>query len=224
MAVTLDQRLQLELVPAQMRFTAVISQVVAAELREPYLQWQKGITAAASQFEGYQRTEIYEPLPGKTPEWVTLIHFDDHDKLQSWLNSPQRQQWIDRFHEQFGSFNIRLLGGFGGWFSMQPQSKPVPGWRMVATVVLALYPVLMVLDLALAPAYAVWPKPVVLLASNIASVAILQWLLMPIVTGALQFWLRPLSEIGWTRSIAGLAVIVGILATFLITFSWLGYP
>ena len=57
-----------------------------------FLEWQRGISAAAAEFPGYQTTEVYPPQAGDQ-EWVVVVHFGDAKSLQDWLDSPKRAEW-----------------------------------------------------------------------------------------------------------------------------------
>ncbi len=83
MLQTTDQDLGLEIIAAKSRYTAIVTQRIDASRRDEYLQWQRGITAAASKYPGYSKTEVFEPIPNVIPEWVTLVHFHDNESLEN---------------------------------------------------------------------------------------------------------------------------------------------
>ena len=74
------------------RASSVISQVIPPGARDVFLEWQRGISAAAAEFPGYQTTEVYPPQAGDQ-EWVVVVHFGDAKSLQDWLDSPKRAEW-----------------------------------------------------------------------------------------------------------------------------------
>src|SRR5215210_7299449 len=77
------------------RASSVIVQRISPDSAEVFMEWQRGITAAAAEFPGYQTTEIYPPS-GPQEEWVVIIHFDAPRTLQDWLDSPKRAEWVAR--------------------------------------------------------------------------------------------------------------------------------
>ncbi|MEV5242753.1 hypothetical protein AB0K89_27135 [Streptomyces cinnamoneus] len=78
------------------------------------------------------------------------------------------------------------------------------------SVVLALYPTVMVLNLTVGAELDDLGVPgyLGLFLSNVLSVGILTWLLMPLVNRALAFWLVPRRTRGYRVHLAGAAVMV----------------
>jgi antibiotic biosynthesis monooxygenase (ABM) superfamily enzyme len=202
--------------------SAVIVQRIPNGAARWFMEWQQGVDEAAKTFAGFRGTDIYPPDEGD--EWVVVIHFDDAPALERWLNSPVRARLVDQLRATAGEFELRTLaGGFGAWFT-GPARKPgaaPPAWKMVVTVVLALFPTVMLLTafpgaytsrLGFAPA---------MLIGNILSVSILQWLVMPALTKVLGPWLAANSDEQRGRSIGGLLVILfalgGLVGLFWLT-------
>ncbi|MBK1646345.1 hypothetical protein CKO25_17160 [Thiocapsa imhoffii] len=217
-----DQDLGLDIIAAKSRYTAIVTQRIDPNRRDDYLQWQRGITAAASTFPGYVKTEVFEPIPNLIPEWVTLVHFKDNESLENWINSDERKHWTETFHQDFGAYDFQKLGGLDAWFSSVTGSAPIPDWRMAATVVLALYPTVMLWTLYVSPHLASLPFAASMLIGNIASVSILQWILMPAVTRVLSFWLQPTRSAGRAATIAGFVAIVVTLGGLAWIFETIG--
>ena len=76
--------------------TAVITHRVRAGREEGYEAWIHGISAAAREFPGHLGVSILRPQPGASPDYVIVLQFDDCDRLQSWLKSDIRKDWIQR--------------------------------------------------------------------------------------------------------------------------------
>src|SRR5689334_11214496 len=99
------------------RTSSVIVQRIPPEAAEAFLEWQHGITGAAALFPGYQETEIYPPA-GRQEEWVVVIHFDDLEALQRWLDSPERAGWIAKLPCERRDYRMQTApAGFGAWFA-----------------------------------------------------------------------------------------------------------
>ncbi|MGB5735453.1 MAG: hypothetical protein WBM40_13535 [Thiohalocapsa sp.] len=138
------------------------------------------------------------------------------------ITSDDRKDWTEKFHQDFGAYDFQELGGFDAWFSSVKGSAPTPDWRIVTAVVLALYPTVMLWTLYVAPHLASFPFAASMLIGNIASVSILQWVLMPAVTRALSFWLQPTRSVGLAVTIAGFVAIAGLLAAMVWVFETIG--
>ncbi len=83
----------------------------------------------------------------------------------------------------------RQLHGLEAWFR-SPQTPP-PRWKMAAATFLGVFPVAMVLNLALGPLIHSWPFIVSNAVFNACVVALLTWVVMPLVTQLIHGWLNP---------------------------------
>ena len=216
-----DGEISLEILSPQSRATAVVVQTVIPERSDEFLEWQRGITRDASLFPGYKYTEVYQPAPDGKDEWVTVVHFESNPLLEAWIKSPVREKWVEDLKKRFGDFTLKRVGGFDAWFSgVEGEAEKVPDWKMVVTVVAALYPTVMILTYwLLTPFIKFLPFPGQMLIGNIASVAFLQWVAMPLLTRRLSFWLRPTKTTGLGITLAGLAGILASLALMLWLFT-----
>jgi antibiotic biosynthesis monooxygenase (ABM) superfamily enzyme len=203
------------------RASSVIVQRIPADATEAFLEWQRGITAAAALFPGYQTTELYPPS-GQHEEWVVIIHFNDLQSLQDWLNSPKRAEWIAKLPAQRRDFRLKLMpAGFGAWFAgLTGDGEPLPHWKMALTVLVGLYPTVMLLTMFLSPHLQRFGLAVSLLIGNVASVAFLEWLGTPLViTPLLGPWLRANGKEQRRFSAVGAILILAALALMTILFS-----
>ncbi|OQY47727.1 MAG: hypothetical protein B6240_05485 [Desulfobacteraceae bacterium 4572_87] len=109
------------------------------------------------------------------------------------------------------------------FYREQTHSKRKPDWKMVITVVAALYPTVMALTYwLLTPFIKFLPFPWQMLIGNVASVAFLQWVAMPLLTRRLSFWLRSTKTTGLGITLAGLSGILVSLALMLWFFISVG--
>ena len=155
-------------------------------------------------------------------EWVVVIHFDDEKSLQEWLGSPVRAQWVEKLQAQVGDFELKALpGGFGPWFAglaHGPEGAPPPSWKMALTVLLGLYPTVMLLTLFPGPYTEPLGLALAMLIGNALSVSILQWAVMPVLNILLAPWLKANSDKQRAFSIGGLFVILVLLVVLALLF------
>ena len=200
------------------RASSVIVQRIPAGAKEVFLQWQRDISAAAAQFPGYQTTEVYPPA-GQQDEWVAVIHFDDAKTLQDWLDSPTRAEWVAKFPTEIRDFRLTTLtAGFGPWFAgLVDGGQLPPHWKMILTVLLALYPIVMLQTIWLSPHTIGWfGLSVAMLIGNAIGVVILEWG-TPALSRVLAPWLLARGKEGRALSLGGailIAVALGVM-TFL---------
>src|SRR5262249_327227 len=160
-----------------------------------YERWQEGINAAAASFAGFQEARIFPAHPPHQADWAVAYSFDTPAHPPAWVDSPTRREWLTKGEPLFEQTSERhLAGGFGSWFASPGEAGPVavpPGWKQVMTVLLALYPTVMLLSIFLGPPLKPLPMAAGMFFSNLASVAVLQYLVMSPVNRFLRFWLIP---------------------------------
>ncbi len=197
--------------------TVVVSQRVKAGHDADIENWQRGITKAASKFAGFLGAETFKPVAGVQDDWVVVFRFASPQPLQVWLDSSERKTWLDNVKPWIEETAIQTVGGgLGGWFPLQP-SAPAhpPDWKQSLAVLIALYPTVMLLTIFLSPQLAkVVSAPVNMFVSNVVSVALLTWLVMPQTTRLLAPWLAA-SDAKTTVVGTGLvALACGVMVAF----------
>ena len=202
--------------------SAVIVQQIQPGDAAWFLEWQRGIAAAAENFPGYKGTDVFPPTESHQKEWVVVIHFEDDKALREWLSSPIRAQWVNKLPAQAGEFERKALpGGFGPWFAglaRQRDAVPPPSWKVALTVLLGLYPTVMLLTLFPGPYLNPLGFAVAMLIGNALSIAILQWAVMPVLTTVLDRWLKANEAKQRVVSIGGLLAIICLLGILVILF------
>ncbi len=203
--------------------TVVVTHPVDPSREEEFLAWQARMNEAERSFPGFRGSELFRPVAGVQDEWTTLFRFDSEEHLNAWLDSSERKRLLEE-GGHFKEFELRRISSpFGSWFAWKDTDAPPPSeWKTALSVLVGLYPLVVLLTLAISEA---WPHGKLwetLLLGNVLSVAILTWIVMPfIVTRALRFWLAPrhtsapLDAIGAAISIAFL--VVAALFFWLIT-------
>lgn len=190
------------------RTSAVIVHPVPPAYADCYLVWQQSITTAAAQFDGYQGTDIYPPENDRDPNWIAVLHFQTPADLQGWLDSSQRAEILAQLPPELAGYSKTVLPqGFAPWFS-QLLHKP-PSWKMALTVLLALYPTVLLLNLLITPHLQGLGRAGAVLVGNAIGVALMQWGIMPRLTRLLKPWLSADSDRRF--SVLGGAAIVSIL-------------
>jgi antibiotic biosynthesis monooxygenase (ABM) superfamily enzyme len=204
------------------RASAVVVQRIPATAADWFLEWQRGITGAAEAFAGYLGTDVYPPAEGQADAWVVVLHFEDETALSQWLSSPVRAEWVEKLRAKLGDFEVRRLpGGFGAWFAGLPRGlgePPLPSWKMALTVLLGLYPTVMLLTLFPGRYTASLGLAAAMLIGNALSVALLQWAVMPVLTTLLAPWLHARADRQRALSVAGVVLIVLLLAGLMFLF------
>jgi uncharacterized protein len=204
------------------RVSTIIVQSVPPDRVQNFLECQRGLTQAAEGFPGYKGSELYPPADDKSQEWVGIVHFIDAESLERWINSPVRADWVKKLRAEIGDFRLKTLpSGFGAWFAgleTGPDGGPPPSWKIAMTVLLGLYPTVMVLALVVGRFLSPLGLAFAMLISNILSVSLTQWVVIPPIMKVLGPWLRANGPDQKLLSFGGLILlwllIIGIALAF----------
>ncbi|HIK16810.1 MAG TPA: hypothetical protein IGS53_16210 [Leptolyngbyaceae cyanobacterium M33_DOE_097] len=179
-----------------------------------FCQWQEAMQKEVAKFEGYVRTDIFPPVKGVQKNWHIAVHFDSPANLTNWLDSENRHLLIRYGRSKFGGYRYTSLGtGLESWFSrnLKPDaSTSPPPWKQNFAVLLGLYPTVMVETLlfshfGLMETWTLAPKMFI---NNLVSCSLLTWVVMPLVTRLLSFWLRPKNATLKINAIGGLLLLI----------------
>ena len=204
--------------------TVVVSHAVRTADEAAFLAWQDRMTEAESRFPGFRGSELFPPVPGVQTEWTALYRFASAGDLEGWLASDDRRRLLDE-GQRFQDFRLRRVSGtFGSWFPVSgsgPDAAPVANWKSALSVLVGLYPTVVLLTLALGR---IWPTAQLwesLLLGNVLSVTLLTWVIMPTVNRVFAFWLTPRLDARQPRTDATGAVVSILFLTAAATVFWL---
>ena len=202
------------------RASSVIVQRIPPDASAAFMEWQRGISADAAKCPGYQTTELF-PAVGEQEEWVAIIHFDDPQTLQHWLDSAKRAEWVAKLPCKNTDFRLTMLpSGFGGWIAgLNEDGQRLPHWKMFLTVLLGLYPTVFLLSVFLLPHTKRFGLAIAVLIGNAASVSFLEWWGMPVISRALRPWLRANKKEDRNLSVIGLILVLAALGLMTYLFS-----
>ncbi len=172
--------------------TAVISHRVRPGRESGYETWIQGISAAAREFEGHLGVSILRPQPGASPDYVIVLQFDRCDRLQAWLKSDVRKDWIQRVQPLIqAQESIQILTGLEAWFQLPQQSVPSAPKRYKQAILV--WVAVVTVALTVGPLLEPWLQrlPMLLaLGLNVAvTVVLLSYVLMPGLTYVFKGWL-----------------------------------
>lgn len=203
--------------------TVVVSHPVAAERVDGFLAWQQRLIDTERTFPGFAGSELFPPVAGVQNNWTITFSFDTEEHLNGWLESSQRKELLEEGKE-FDQFELhRISNPFGSWFShiRRRDGEGSAEWKTALSVLVGLYPTVVLLTLGISE---IWPHGKLwetLLLGNALSVTLLTWVVMPLVTRALAFWLEPDSkQASWRLDVMGAGVSVAFL-TFAAVVFWL---
>ena len=173
--------------------TAVITHRVRSGHEEGYEEWIHGISAAARQFEGHLGVSILRPQPGATSDYVIVLQFDSSANLDYWLQSGERNAWIDRVKPLIQEQEtVQVLSGLESWFqlpSQQPKQHMPKRYKQAILVWTGVVSVLLVISPLIAPLLAPLPHVLKVMINSAVVVAMLTYVIMPNLTKWFKGWL-----------------------------------
>jgi len=207
----------------------VFTHRVRKEKESEYRAWRRKTIITQAKYPGYLATEFFEPRGRFQDKWVDIVRYDTVDHLDNWLKSRARQELLAELAPLVESVHEHRMTGLEGWFTFGRRSDEAPhdtppAWKQALTVLLALYPTVMLLGILMNPFMRHLPFAVQMLIGNICSIALLTWLIMPQVSRWLGFWLvlpanGTASEDRWRREATGLGIVV-VSITLLVLVFW----
>ena len=139
---------------------------------------------------GVHGANMLVPTPGSTSrEFGILRTFASADERDAFYQSPTFKAWDERVKPLTEGDPVhRQLTGLEAWFR-DPKGPP-PTWKMAVATYLGVVPVVMVLALTLGPLIRSWNFVLNNFVFNAFVVALLTWVVMPLITRALHRWLQ----------------------------------
>lgn len=138
---------------------------------------------------GVHGANMLVPPPGsQSPEFGILRTFANKQERDAFYGSPLFKTWEERIKPLTeGEAVRRELTGLEAWFR-SPQHPP-PRWKMAIATYLGVLPTVIALNLTLAPLMRSWNFFLSNVVLNAGVVALLTWVVMPLVTRFLRHWL-----------------------------------
>ena len=212
--------------PEKEAVTAVIPHDVRPGRERDFERWQEKARKVQEQSPGFRGYELFRPVPGLQEKWVAVVRYDSAEHLDDWLHSDSRERLLEEGGNYFSQYEVKTVNSaFSGWFRFDREGGEgiPPNWKQAMSVLLALYPTVMILSLTLDPALKSAGIPVYLAVfmGNMVSVAALTWLLMPAVNRIFAFWLAPQPGRRPRGELAGVATVVVCYVALIAIFAWI---
>lgn len=140
---------------------------------------------------GVLGASMLTPPPGSdSREFGILRTFANETERDAFYESPMFKAWEERARTLTeGEPEYRQLHGLEAWF--RSPHKPPPRWKMALGTLLGVYPTSLLLAVTVGEAVHTWPLLARSLAVAGCMVALLTWVVMPLVTRLLHSWLNP---------------------------------
>lgn len=174
--------------------TAVIAHTVKSGREKDYEQWLHDISAVAQQFEGHAGVSFIRPQDSTNPEYAIILRFDRYRNLKQWLDSPERQRWIDKVKDLIQKDEaVQTLTGLETWFTLPGRlvQQPPKRYKMAILTSLSVFILSQIVARLFGPVVRVLPELLRSLIIVTIVVFSLTYLVMPRVTRLFYRWLYP---------------------------------
>src|SRR6267154_1712713 len=146
---------------------------------------------------GVHGAAMLVPPPGSgSAEYGIIRSFASAAERDAFYASPLYLDWKKRVTPlSDGEPEARELHGLEAFFRQDSRDPaPPPRWKMAIATYLGVVPVIMTLALTLSPLIRSWNFVLNNLVFNACVVALLTWVVMPLITRVLRAWLQPTSR------------------------------
>ncbi|MCY0964746.1 antibiotic biosynthesis monooxygenase [Parathalassolituus penaei] len=171
--------------------TVVISRRVKPGHEAEFEDLCTRLTQAASQFDGYQGSNLFRPATVEDPEYRIIFRFANEQQLKIWNDSPERSTLVGRIETLLSSPTQRDISyGIAGWFELPVRTvsiAPPPRYKMTLVSWMALYPIVTLVFLIFGP----WLQQVPLLLRTLLVTALVMVLMSYVAMPRMTRWFRP---------------------------------
>lgn len=209
--------------------SVVIEYIVPRQKAWAFRWWHAELIRSAERSEGFVRADRHRPLQCKDDalKWYWVVHFNQPEHLNRWLASKQREEILQKGQNIFESYRFKsFTTGLEGWFSkrsgIESDNLGPPAWKQILSVVLALYPVIMIQDRLFGyfEIFEDWSMASAMWVNLMITSCILTFFVMPFVVNVLDFWLQPAhQEISVRAEVLGTASTLLAMGVMVLIFN-----
>ncbi len=184
--------------------TWVITHHVRPDRRDDFEDWIAGITDEVSRFRGREGVTVLRPGGESSTEYVVVVRFAAYDDLRRWEESAERAEWLTRLDPLLAATSTyRTETGLETWFQLPGERavEPPPKWKMSLLIILAIYPLLLVVLPLMGTIFDIpyLGVPITIdsefvvrtLVTAVILVTLMTWVAMPFLTKLFRGWLYP---------------------------------
>ncbi|GAY14252.1 antibiotic biosynthesis monooxygenase [Mycobacterium sp. shizuoka-1] len=202
---------------------------VAGDRIDEFVAAEAQLAELSARFSGFEGCCTFAPVTGG--ESFAVLRFRTEHQLVTWLESPERAAALGPLRQSLvREFSlVSSTTTFGSTVRTENGRTAVtPRWKTAMLILLVLYPTVMLLSRFLGPILDAHGAPpwLAMWLSQVVSVAVLQWVLMPWAGRWFRRWLDPIDGAATRTSVLGAGVlVVGYLITLGVfaAVRWLQY-
>jgi antibiotic biosynthesis monooxygenase (ABM) superfamily enzyme len=141
-------------------------------------------------FEGHRGAALLPPTSDK-PGYTLIFTFDSEEHLKIWDDSEVKKVWLEKIKAITEKDpKVQRYTGLEFWFMPAGVgTTPPKSWKMVVITIAVIYPLSLLLGLAVARLFPTQPPIVRGLILTVAMVLSMTYAIMPMVTRTFSKWL-----------------------------------
>lgn len=208
----------------------VIARVAPGD-EKAYDNFRAALDDKAAGYPGFVGAEVFPPT-ADDGNWTAVLTFDSNASMQQWRTSPERAELLQRIRFVAEEQDWVLPSGFRRWSSGNASDAQPPTWKQAMTALAVLYAMVSVLNITLGNfignglsvegnkvvAGLGLPFPLVVFVGNAVGTVLLTWVLMPVVTRLLDWWLSP--KASRAQTLRGVGLLLVVYAIEILFFDW----
>jgi antibiotic biosynthesis monooxygenase (ABM) superfamily enzyme len=176
--------------------TNIISEIVKPGSQQDFETWSKRINKVVAQQSGFISSDILRPRDKNHLEYIIIIRFETYDTLNDWKTSETFKTIFKEVKPHLVSHQSQQQShGIEQWFELPEheihQAKKPAFYKLVVMGIIAVYPLVLLSNLALAPITHNLPYWLVVLLSVVFISVLMTWPVMPLISKILSPWLYP---------------------------------
>ncbi|WP_338857765.1 antibiotic biosynthesis monooxygenase [Gordonia hongkongensis] len=193
--------------------TGAVSEFIAA---------QHVLTNSASEFGGYEGTALFVDAQQETS--LSVLRFRTDRQLASWVSSSRRSEALAGLRSSL-THDFETMASTTAFGTTVRTDRgrilQTPNWKSAMMVPLVLYPTVMTLSRFLGPTLdRLGAEPwLALWLSQVVSVSLMQWWLMPWASRPFRRWLDPVEGSNWRSNVAGAVAVLLVYLLRLTVFA-----
>jgi antibiotic biosynthesis monooxygenase (ABM) superfamily enzyme len=130
--------------------------------------------------------------PDAGGEWHVIYRWVDEESANWWEEVATRGGWMDRAESFAYPIQVQRITGLRTWFEKRAQPpSPPPKWKMALVTLTAVFPPVLLFNVAVIPYLLGFPVVLRTLALCIGVTVVVTWVMMPRLTRLLKCWLQP---------------------------------
>lgn len=162
--------------------------------------WERALgdlIRASLAFPGHLGTTVLKPESSATRTYRIITKWDSDKHMRRWRDSDERRERVERLAGlQAKPADIQHVTGLETWFDLPHHGEPhaivpPPKYKMAAIVWLAVYFAVIPMINVLRTATADLPPMISSAIGVTASVVLMTWIVMPVLSWMFRFWLYP---------------------------------